>query len=337
MASRDLYHGADATKLLFNIRNGSLTADSQGRLFFAEREWQNCLVHGADRQLGESYAAKFRVEIPDGANLAQAATSGNRDALILTLTPGAQVPAQVLELRVRRGRVGSFETVTIPQTAVQSYLEGKIASAQSLAKIKDQFERLSNAKDVTKNEHAAQLNLIRRSLNPMGRAVQAFNPVATPELSIWDAVEKSLDTIEELIDADNIPKAAAFLLAARLQYLVALRQFVRWKDGFETGARRTNVAIGVVSVTLIVAAVAAFAVAGGAAAGGAAAGGAATGGAATGGGATGGATAAANAAQTMERLQLLSENADNFIRIASSEGEPLQVIEEIIRTANAMP
>jgi hypothetical protein len=333
MASRDLYHGADATKLLFNIRNGSLTADSQGRLFFAEREWQNCFVHGADTQLGESYAAKFRVEIPDGANLAQAATSGNRDALILTLTPGAQVRAQILELRVRRGRVGSFETVTIPQTAVQSYLEGKIASVQALAKIKDQFERLSNAKDLTKSEHAAQLNLIRRSLNPMGRAVQAFNPVATPELSIWNAVEETLDTVGELLDANNVPKAGAFLLAARLQYLVSLRQFVRWKDGFETGARRTNVAIGVISVAIILTAVAAFA----AAAGGAAASGAAAGGAATGGGATGGATAAANAAQALERLQLLSENADNFIRIASSEGEPVQIIEEIVRTASAMP
>ena len=334
MASRDLYHGADATKLVFNIRNGFLTADSQGKLFFAEREWQNCLVHGADKQVGESYVATFRVEIPDGANLAQAATSGNRDALILTVTPGAHVIAQILELHVRRGRVGSFEIATIPQTAVQSYLEGKIASVQALAKIKDQFERLGNEKDLTKNEHAAQLNLIRRSLNPMGRAVQAFNPVATPELSIWDAVENSLERVGDLLDDNNVPKAAAFLLAARLQYLVALRQFVRWKDGFETGARRTNVAIGVISVAIIAAAAVAFAAAAAAVP---AAEGAAVGGATAGSGAaTGGGAAAANAAQTLTRIELLSENADNFIRIASSEGEPAQLIDEILRSANAM-
>src|SRR4030095_7444840 len=89
-SSRDLYHGAEASKLLFNIRNGSLTADSQGRLFFAEREWQNCLVHGADLEMGESYVAKFRVEVPDGAQLAQIPTSGNRDARILTLTAGGE-------------------------------------------------------------------------------------------------------------------------------------------------------------------------------------------------------------------------------------------------------
>src|SRR5947199_2643486 len=41
MALHDLYHGARANKLLFNIRNGSITADSSGKIYFAEREWQN--------------------------------------------------------------------------------------------------------------------------------------------------------------------------------------------------------------------------------------------------------------------------------------------------------
>jgi hypothetical protein len=132
MPFRDLYHGVEADKLLFNIRNGSLTANSQGQLFFAEREWQNCLIHGADRQMGESYVAKFRVDIPDGAELARASTSGNADARILKIEPGAQVRAQVLELHVRRGRVGSFETETIPQGGVQAYLENKVAGVRAL-------------------------------------------------------------------------------------------------------------------------------------------------------------------------------------------------------------
>jgi hypothetical protein len=84
MPFRELYHGAEAAKLLFNIRNGSLTGNVQGQLYFAERQWQNCLVHGTDRQLGEAYPAKFRVDIPDGTVLSRVMASGNRDALILS-------------------------------------------------------------------------------------------------------------------------------------------------------------------------------------------------------------------------------------------------------------
>ncbi|KYK47326.1 hypothetical protein [Bradyrhizobium liaoningense] len=134
MASRVLYHGAEANKLLFNIRNGALTADSQGRIFFAERDWENCLIHGADRQMGESYAAKLRVDIPEGAQLVKNPTSGNPDARILKVEPGAKVPAKVEELYVRRGRVGAFETRRIPGSGAQAYLEQKIASAPTLGK-----------------------------------------------------------------------------------------------------------------------------------------------------------------------------------------------------------
>ena len=215
--------------------------------------------------------------------------------------------------------------------------------ALALAKVKDQLERLRNAEEGTKNEHQSQLNLVRHSWNPMGRAVQVFNSVATPELSIWDDVEGTLNTIRDLLNANNVVKAGAFLMAARLQYMVALRQFVRWKDGFEAGARRTYVAIGVVSAVAIVAAVAVFAV--GAASAGAGAAGAATAGASAGGAATAGAAGAAteggvataNAAQTMVRIQLLSEQADTFIRVASSEGEPVEIIQEILRAARTLP
>ena len=128
---RDLWHGAEAHKLLFNIRNGSLTANARGQLFFAEREWQNCLVHGADSATGEAYVARVRVTIPDGANLARASTSGNPDARILNIEPNAQVNAEVLELRVRRGVRGSFQTETIPQNGVRTYLESKAASVSA--------------------------------------------------------------------------------------------------------------------------------------------------------------------------------------------------------------
>jgi hypothetical protein len=96
------------------------------------------------------------------------------------------------------------------------------------------------------------------------------------------------------------------------------------------GLAASAVAIGVVSAVATIAAVAVFAV--GAAGAGAGAAGAATAGAATEGG-----VATANAAQTLVRIQLLSEQADTFIRVASSEGEPVQIIEEILRAARTLP
>jgi hypothetical protein len=131
MATVDLYHGAEGRKMLFNIGNQSLTADSQGRLFFALSEWQNCLVHGADSQLGESYVGKFRVEVPADAELINNPTSGNRDAKILSTRPGAQVRATIIELYVRRGRVGDFEIETIVgQGQIQRYLEDEISGPE---------------------------------------------------------------------------------------------------------------------------------------------------------------------------------------------------------------
>jgi hypothetical protein len=129
--TRDLWHGAEARKLLFNIRNGSLTANARGQLFFAEQEWQNSLVHGTDLTTGEAYVARVRVTIPDGANLARTSTSGNPDARILNVEANAQVKAEVLELRVRRGVRGSFQTETIPQEGVRTYLENKVPSGSA--------------------------------------------------------------------------------------------------------------------------------------------------------------------------------------------------------------
>ncbi len=193
---------------------------------------------------------------------------------------------------------------------------GADATAQALAQLSDQWDRLNNMKNTTKGEHAMQLNLIRHSWNPMGRAVQAFNAVSTPELDIWDDVEASLNTARDLLLAKNVIKAGAFLMVARMQYLVAMRQFVRWKDGFEAAALKTYVAIGVTAVVAIAAAVGAFAVAAEAA---------------------GGASEIVTAEQTLARIRVASDQVDVFIRIASSEGEPLQIIEEAIRAARSIP
>jgi len=116
--------------LLFNIRNGSITADSSGKIYFAEREWQNCFVHGADLETGESYVAKFRVDVPSAARFIPDPRPGNADARVVTITPGSSIPAKLVELYVRRGRAGQFEVHTIPgANAVVRCLETRLAAA----------------------------------------------------------------------------------------------------------------------------------------------------------------------------------------------------------------
>ena len=51
---------------------------------------------------------------------------------------------------------------------------------------------------------------------------------------------------------------------------------------------------------------------------------------------TEGAVAVANAEQTLVRIGVMSEHTETFIRIASSEGEPVQLIQEIVRAANSL-
>jgi len=113
--------------LLFNIRNGSITADSSGKIYFAEREWQNCFVDGADLETGESYVAKFRVDVPSAARFIPDPRPGNADARVVTITPGSSIPAKLVELYVRRGRAGQFEVHTIPGANAVRYLETKPA------------------------------------------------------------------------------------------------------------------------------------------------------------------------------------------------------------------
>jgi len=187
------------------------------------------------------------------------------------------------------------------------------AKAQALAKIQYEFEVLSNALNSIRNEHRIQLDLIRKSWNPMGRAVQVFNPVKTPELAIWNETLATLRTVKSMLAAKNNARAAAFLVVARMQYVVAVKKFASWKDGFEAGAHRSYIAIGVIAVATILTAGAFLEVAPEVA------------------------EAAVTTQETLTRIEVLSDQVDTFIRIASSEEEPLRAIEEAVRYAQSLP
>ncbi len=308
---RELYHGSEAHKLLFNIRNRGLTADSQGRLFFAERQWQNCLVHGADLQSGESYVAKFNVEIPPGVELAQIPTSGNPDARILTLAPGTVVRAEILELYVRRGRAGSFETETIPKDRVQKYLENKVNENQVLKELAESQEKLYKLYELYSTEHQVQLNLSNESF--AGFVTNAVFNSDKPDTGIWNNAYGRLLATKRHIKNRDAAKAIAEFNLARLWYLYAYNKYFTWKDGIEGAGKNMQIAIGVTAALLALAAVAAF-VATPAAAGAAA---------------TGTATTGAAEQQVIARIAAHCAEADKVIRIADAASREVQLLEKI--------
>jgi len=204
---------------------------------------------------------------------------------------------------------------------------GVDTTAVAAAQIANQFDLLNNEASRMKGEHALQLKAVR-SWNPMGRVVQLFNAADMPELSIWDEVESTLDTVQNLLNARRFPKAGVYLAAARLQYLLARRKYLTWKDGNDAAAEHAERAIIGVSAGIILAAVGAFAV-GALAAGVGGAG-------ATSVAVTDGAVATETAAQHLLKIRVLTQQAETFIRIASSEGDVEEIIEQILREAAAM-
>ncbi|MEP6902027.1 MAG: hypothetical protein ABJA66_09770 [Actinomycetota bacterium] len=308
--ARELFHGSEAHKLLFNIRNRGLTADSQGRLFFAERQWQNCLVHGADLQSGESYVGKFSVEIPPGAELAQTPTSGNPDARILKLAPGTVVGAEILELYVRRGKAGEFEIETIPKDRVQSYLENKVAENEALKQLAENQQKLYKLYELYSTEHQVQLNLSNESF--AGFVTNAVFNSDKPQTAIWNNAYARLLAVKRHIKNKDVAKATVEMMLARLWYLYALNKYSIWKDGIEGAGKNMQIAIGVTAALLIVAAVGAFIATP------AAAGASAT-----------GATSATASQQTISRIAASCAEAERVFRIADAATKEAQILEKI--------
>lgn len=130
MPTLDLFHGADARKMLYNLGQRGLTTDSTGTLYFAQHQWSNCLVHGADRELRSSFVCKVRADIPDPPAFVidRSPRAGNPDALIVTGGTNLIIPCQFLEMYVRTGdRDEGFQVTTIPGPAIESYLRNRLA------------------------------------------------------------------------------------------------------------------------------------------------------------------------------------------------------------------
>ncbi|MGH9946291.1 MAG: hypothetical protein ACRD6X_03735 [Pyrinomonadaceae bacterium] len=123
MALHSLFHGANAEKLLFNIRNFGLTADGEGKLYFSQNEWKNCLVHGADLATAECYVVKVKIDFPADVKIDRSPRAGNPDALIAQTLPQRLIRCEFVELYVRSGRVGDFQIKIIPGPSMESHLK----------------------------------------------------------------------------------------------------------------------------------------------------------------------------------------------------------------------
>ncbi|MFL6468420.1 MAG: hypothetical protein ACJ72Z_10730 [Pyrinomonadaceae bacterium] len=122
MNNYELFHGASAEKMLYNVRNFGLTADNEGKIYFSQNEWKNCLVHGADRGTGESYVVKVKITIPADARIDRSPRAGNPDALIVITLPQKLLRCDFIEMYVRSGKIGEFEIKTVPGPSIETYL-----------------------------------------------------------------------------------------------------------------------------------------------------------------------------------------------------------------------
>ena len=211
-----------------------------------------------------------------------------------------------------------------PAGEVLEGIYGVDARAIAAAQIADQFDRLANEVSRMKGDHAAQIRAIRNSWNPMGRVVQVFNPAKIPELSLWDDVESTLNTTRDSLNARRFAQAGVFLTIARLEFLLARRTYLTWKGNIAGAANQAEWAIGGVSAGIIFAAVGAFLAA------------PLLAGAGTGAAAADGAAATETAAQNLVRFQALTEHVEAFNRVAESEEEMEEIIEQLKPIARAI-
>ena len=99
MREEVLYHGAHGDAILSIIAEGAMRPNSDGRIFFAQYEYANTFMHGADIKRRAVFAVKLRVQIPREAQVHRESTRGVRDTfIVLSSSP---ISATVLELFVR--------------------------------------------------------------------------------------------------------------------------------------------------------------------------------------------------------------------------------------------
>jgi hypothetical protein len=116
----ELFHGSPAAGIMDIMKEGKMRPDASHHIFFSER-FEDALQHGADTTRKASFAFKAQITIVDGAAVERVAKPGN--PLTVVVTTVMPLPAKLLELYVRLGRVGEFEIKIIKGAdGIKAYL-----------------------------------------------------------------------------------------------------------------------------------------------------------------------------------------------------------------------
>jgi Domain of unknown function (DUF4157) len=139
----------------------------------------------------------------------------------------------------------------------------QLDQAQALAAVAECAQRLRSQLELYSSEHRAQSALIT---TPSFSGFAGFwtNRLFNREMpppTIWVNAFAALAAVNSSIQNRDVRRALANLIRARRQYLLAMRQYVAWKDGIETAGRKAQVTIGLIAIGTILAVVAPAAVA----------------------------------------------------------------------------
>jgi hypothetical protein len=108
MAIRQLYHGADGDEILSIIRSREMRPNRDNEIFFGDFEYDRTQLYfqGTDTRRKASFVIKVEINIPDDVRHYRKPTPGVPNTFVLqTSNP---LPVEVLEMYVRKGRVGGF-------------------------------------------------------------------------------------------------------------------------------------------------------------------------------------------------------------------------------------
>ena len=106
MRNEVLYHGTDGDSILGIIATGVMLP-GEGKIFFSKHRWEDCLMHGADSRRKATFVIKVSVSIPK--NVVSYGTSTPGVGVTFVVETMAPVPAEVLELYVRKPTPNGFE------------------------------------------------------------------------------------------------------------------------------------------------------------------------------------------------------------------------------------
>lgn len=128
---------------------------------------------------------------------------------------------------------------------------------ETLHQLKNEIVRLKTQIELYRDGHKGQLDLVNNSIAGFWTNRLFNSPV--PHMIIWSNVDTLIQSALVAAQNGNLKKANSQFLRAQLQYKIAMKKYLFWKEGIEGAGKKMQFAIGGVAVMLILTAVAAYA------------------------------------------------------------------------------